>query len=967
MPEQSVTKCLGLVTQYNPLSVGVGGLIQADNAVIRRENTIENRRGYQEYGTLSEEPKQLLEYRGKVLAHGASTIFADNGSGTFNAYDGQFEEPSDLVTTGNTTNASTTISNLGTITSIKLGQIVTGSGIADGTYVTAISGISITISQAATATASNVTLTFTSRRVYEALADSNCYVTTSDGVIVLQDVVQPITFTADTSSGTNTLLNVSSTNNIAVGKLIQGTGIPVSTYIAGISGTTITMTNNASASNVGVTVTATSSYRMAGAPRALGPQLALVTGGSTFATGVNVAYRTIIQRIDQNGNVIVGYPSERAWIANTAVVARNIQLINHLPDDARATDVLQVYRTRTATGTTDTAGDEEGLVYQETLDQADINLGTLTVVDSVVDELIGATIYTAPSQEGISQGNSKPPLAKDIALFKDHMFYGNTETAHILFVNLISTTNLYNGGSYGRAVIIAGTTYTSAAAENTGTGAFAATSTGVAATDIDNTARSLVRVINAYASNTSVYAYYLTTPDTLPGQIAIEARQAGGNAFTIQVGVSATAGDFFPAPPVSPATNTESTSSNQVKRNGLYVSKPSQKEAVPALNYFNVGPSNTDILRNPALRDSVIVIKEEGIYRLNGETIQSFNITPLDLTVFCRAINSVAVLANNVFMLSNQGVVAVNDTGVEVISRAIEPSVLPLLTYPNVSTYTVGIAYESERQYILSTVGSANDTGPTQSFVYNIFTKAWTRWPFGIVAGVVETQQDKLFFTRQNIAKVYRERKSFTNDDYADPEVAITITAISGDDVDFTISGSTPVEGWVISQNNTLIKISSLVTITGGYRATMANTPPAAWTTGAATAFPGIVMEIEWDAYTSGEPGYLKQLQDFKVLTDNVSTFTTASSLFATFKTDLSTTQEDVEIMSDAQGWGSSPWGSFPWGGVSQTYAFRTWPPQAKSYFRVANFGVIHQNAKERCSISGYSTTIVPVSERTNK
>lgn len=965
MAEQSVTKCAGLVTQNNPLEVVAGALVQADNAVVRREDVVENRRGYEEYADTSDEVKQILGYNDRVLYQADTEISADNGSGTFNEYIGTFSEPTDVVTTGTTAASSTSITAIADAENIKLGQIVIGTGIPDNTFVTAIAGTAITISQAATASAT-VTITFKSKKIYFQEANSNVYVTTTSGVKVLQDVAPPRVTTGDINSN-NQLTNLASTVGIVAGLGISGANIPANTYVASISGSTVTMSANATATTVGITVTFTSRDREAGAPRALGPAVALTGASGFLATAFNVAYRIVIQRIDQNDNVLNGYPSERVWIGNNSGGSRNVIITAYLGADVVAGDILQVYRTpQASSGTLDTAGDEEGLVYQQTLTQANILTGSVSITDSVVDGLIGATIYTAPSQQGIAQGNEEPPLAKDIALFKNHMFYANTETKHVLYVNLVGTTNLYNAAAYGRTVIIAGTTYTSAAAENAATGAFLVVSTGAPATDIDTTARSLIRIINTYATNTSVYAYYLTTPDTLPGQIVIIARDPGGSAFTIQVGASASAADFFPQPPTSPNTATESTSSNQVQRNGLSVSKVNEIEAVPGLNSFLVGPANDEILRIAPLRDSLIIIKEDGVYRLTGESIQSFNITPLDLTVFCKAVNSVVVLANNVIMLSNQGVVAISDTGVEVISRRIEPQLLPLLTYANISTYTTGISYESERQYILSTIGSAADTRATQSFIYNIFTRAWTRWTFAPSAGLVERSMDKLFFATATNQKIYIERKSFTNEDYADPEYDITINSISGDVVNFTLGSATPVAGWVIKQGATQLKIISIAQNGSDWNATMASTPPASWVAGAAEILPAISFEIEWDAYTSGLPGYMKQLRMLKILTDNIALNNTVTSLFATFRTDLSTNQESVEINSNQEGWGDA-WGDIQWGGLSETFSYPTWPPKLKSYFRVANFGVIHQNALERCSVSGFATTFETISERTNR
>lgn len=66
------------------------------------------------------------------------------------------------------------------------------------------------------------------------------------------------TFTADTTSGSAVLSNVSSITNAYVGQAISGTGIPAGARIQSIdSATQITMTGNATANGTGVTVTFT--------------------------------------------------------------------------------------------------------------------------------------------------------------------------------------------------------------------------------------------------------------------------------------------------------------------------------------------------------------------------------------------------------------------------------------------------------------------------------------------------------------------------------------------------------------------------------------------------------------------------------------------------------------------------------------------------------------------------------------
>jgi len=63
------------------------------------------------------------------------------------------------------------------------------------------------------------------------------------------------TFTADTASGVNTLLNVSaSVGAVAIGQRVEGVGIPPGTFIQSGSGASWVMTDKATANGTGVTL-----------------------------------------------------------------------------------------------------------------------------------------------------------------------------------------------------------------------------------------------------------------------------------------------------------------------------------------------------------------------------------------------------------------------------------------------------------------------------------------------------------------------------------------------------------------------------------------------------------------------------------------------------------------------------------------------------------------------------------------
>lgn len=824
--QDKITKCLGLVSVYNALTVAQGALRKARNCVSRRKDILEPRRGNRLYGTLASDVTQLLTYSNRLLVHRGTALEYDNGSGTFAAYSGSYSAPSGAK-----------------------------------------------------------------MRSLEAF--SNLFTTTASGVQVFSN-------------------------------------------ITGTAG------------------------RLAGAPRALDPSFSLSGSAGFLLNGNQCAYRATIVRTDTNANVITGYPSQRLWVTNTAGGARDVSLTMFLPQEARAGDVIQFYRTAQFVGTSDDiSADEMGLIYQVELTSANITAGSITFTDSVVDELRGQTLYTSPSQEGLGQANERPPVCKDMTLYKsNYMLYANCQTPQRLFVTLVGA-----GSLTGKSVTLGGVTYNFGATEilsGVGSPQVRVSATGVAAVDIDLTARSFVRVINRFASNTTVNAFYDSGPSDLPGRIFLQEKGLGASAFTIQASDTAISGMFFPAPPVG-TTNAKSTSTNAVQKNAVYFSKSQQPEHVPLLNYLFVGPSNKEILRIVALKDSAIVIKEEGIYRITGETPQSFSVVPVDLTVFCRAASSVAVLSNQVYMLSNQGIVAISESDVQVVSWDIEPEITPLLSLANISTLTFGCAYESERSYLLSTVSSSADTEPVQTLCYNTSTRVWSIHDFAYQAAIVESSSDRLFFSPPNSTEVLTERKTFSDADYADPEIAIEIEAINGAKIDI-VANPAPQLGWVVEQGGTELVIESILNIPGGYRVTLVSTAPDSWTVGAATLYPSVGMEIEWHGWTFQQPDMLKQVRQVAILTDDLGS-NSVSSLVATFRSNFDDELSEVTMQAPKAGWGSA-WGTTPWGGGTDALGYPTYVPMNKQYCTRLNVGVKHRNAREKLSIAGLALSFEVASER---
>lgn len=201
--------------------------------------------------------------------------------------------------------------------------------------------------------------------------------------------------------------------------------------------------------------------------------------------------------------------------------------------------------------------------------------------------------------------------------------------------------------------------------------------------------------------------------------------------------------------------------------NRLYFSKLQQPDAVPLTNYIDIGPKNKAIQRILPLKDSLIVIKEEGLYRVSG-IVPDIIDTGFDFSNLVQAPDTAVVLNNQVFVFTTQGVATVTENGATVASRFIENKLIPLTLYNNFKFASFGVSYESDRAYLLFVPTTSTDTVATQCWRYNTFTQAWTRWNKPAACANVNIKTNKLYWGNDDINEIEEERKSFDRLDFAD-------------------------------------------------------------------------------------------------------------------------------------------------------------------------------------------------------
>lgn len=703
------------------------------------------------------------------------------------------------------------------------------------------------------------------------------------------------------------------------------------------------------------------------------------------------AYLSEIITTLQNEPISVIPAAVTYFIDNVAVTTTvNVSVSLGIPEEIIAAGInqyfLQIYRTDYIQAiNTDVLQDlspseEYKLAYEAFPTSTELMNGTMEFIDITPQSLLGANLYTNPSTgEGILQANEKPPLAKDIARFKNVVFYANTKTLHKKIVSLLGVQNLIDSMETHKLEITNGTDtsiYTFVKGEyettsilinqsgalldgkyfilysaydktkyyfkysvdptmpvipvamdgitvgiyfdvtdtipmlvdrtinainvynadftafpdvapntfivqnsefgmatdaNQGTTTFITTvlTQGVgedaankqillsqalsAAVAIEETARSLVSVVNRDAGS-PVTAYYLSSVTESPGKMLFEAKTLSSDTFYIvpnteTLGVSfnpdlTVDGKIIDIQPIgltqaeittdtphgltnqdtvvlaftqstpeingvytitvtapnkfvilqgitmgatgssmSPVglyqnTVTAEKSDNEVKINRVYFSKLQQPEAVPLINYLDVGDSDKQILRIYPLRDSLFVFKEEGLYRISGE-VSPFSLALFDSSCLLTAPDSLGVTSNKIFGFTKQGISTVSEAGVDIASRPIDTEILKLGSnnYPSFKTATWGLGYESDNSYLVWTIKNTSDTEAQICYRYSSLTGSWTTYDKSNQCGIVKIKEDKLFLGVTDTNYIEEERKTFTRLDYADREFDKQLTA----------------------------------------------------------------------------------------------------------------------------------------------------------------------------------------------
>lgn len=672
----------------------------------------------------------------------------------------------------------------------------------------------------------------------------------------------------------------------------------------------------------------TATPRLSGVPGALDLQGVLAGAGNVVVNNSQVGYQVLFGYIDANNNLILGAPSEFLFITNTSGTTQNVTLTISIPSGLTTQYFVQIYRTANTNSATVPPGNNFQLAIEHQLTAGEIAAHSVTITDTVPDSLLGAFIYTADGQP-VNFPNDVPPLTLDLTTFGGMTFYVNYATIQSLDITLDSV-GAPNGLQVGDTVSITDTggpttyTYTGAGANNAAARQFKIDTSGTIAQNIDATARNLVAMINQDPSNSLFYAYYITGENILPGAITLKAR----NLQQVQFYINSSRQTCWT--PAIPAAGQTYISSNNSRPNGFLVSKVNQPEAVPlAFEYLlQAGETNIIIYRAIALQDAVYMFTSGGIFRVTGSDPTALQTLLFDSSALIEGLNTPAVLNNSIYYFSVQGICSVSSGGNQIMSRNIERDLLEISELPNFISLAYGIAYESDRAYFLFTNNDTTTTSVVQEYRYNWITQTYTLWTRSSTSAIVNKTIDRLFMA-DSAGHVYKERKTFTETDYADQSYSVTINSIGTGS--FTMASVANIlTNDVIEQTTAGIVTRTQVTDVNSLTNVVLVVSTDHFVTGAATNYRSIPTAITFCPIHGGFAEYVKKWTSWQFMFSNAN----FNTLTVTMQSDWSVgaeTQILVPVISG--GWGTIAWGTFPWGvSTIAPQLIPAWPTKNTTY-----------------------------------
>ncbi len=653
-----------------------------------------------------------------------------------------------------------------------------------------------------------------------------------------------------------------------------------------------------------VTVTFPQSFNTELAP---GDTFHLEPGEANFPAG-DYTVATVI-----TGGYQFTYTSAGATASNTVpqdfnTGPRPVAINVVTPWYARIGDSVEIYRSQPTALSTDVPDPDEYLTGEVYL----LSTSGFTYGDATPLDVPNIPLYTNPADgEGAGQTNFQPPIYRDITNFNGQTYYSNTTDQQSIAMEMLGVGPI-NGVQDGDTISLSdGVTTRTYTFVNTITSSqqIKIISDGLPAYNIQQTTQNMITTLQSAGTAMSSFRLDIfnnSAVGEIPGKFIFRRNDWGGQ-FTVTVSRPASWTPAFKA-------GTTLNSSNNRQPNGLQFSKLGQAEAIPPVNFLSVGVSNYFIQRIFGLRNALIICKAgDGIWSYNGSTL--LQISNANIV----APNSACVCFNKVWVYTDQGYLSITDTGgVTIISRPIETVINANRQKFLAQTFSqaFAISYETERRIMFyQPVDDGLGNPVLKAFCYSFATDAWTMYNAPALCGVVGIDVKLylgFFDTTFSSGRITQERKSYTIEDIADGNYAVSITAVilnpsGGPDI-VELDTPLPQRGDGLVQGIWRTKIVAHRTDLGPFHYEVLEQIP--WTVGSFNAAVYQAYNVEIQFLPIGN------LFDSKVLSRLTAIYKPQSYANAFGLTTVTTDQSqwELQIPTPSYGFGYTPFGSGSFG-----------------------------------------------------
>lgn len=463
MSQRSNTlKAAGLYTYISEHLAPEGSQSIADNVNIDERGVITPRRGFNDYGQSvdldSTRIKQLMDYKGRIIRHYNDVLEFENASQTFTAFDGSYTETETGLRIkfqemlGNL--YFTTDDGIKKISAKSATEFTSDSGYIVNAGVTKAVDLRGKVSPDANGflppqskVAYKVVFGYTDKNNILLLGSPSArYVLSNTSKDIVTNEQIEITF--DDASAANYL-----------GKYWLLDSLNNKYYIWYSDGTTSEPQDGDTLNRLGIEIiidgTDDDQQVAAKTANTLSSQL------TEFTIDLDFVNSKIILDSTEEGNLedategtlsaeITLLVSLQGNVAEGTFANTQIEFI--IPEGVTTDYFYQIYRTsyvEVSPGLTledIDPGEDCNLVYESAV--VDPPGTTVTITDITPESFrdTGTPLYNNPiSGEGILQANERPPIAKDLALFQNSMFYANTKTFHRSELTLVSIDDYVSG------------------------------------------------------------------------------------------------------------------------------------------------------------------------------------------------------------------------------------------------------------------------------------------------------------------------------------------------------------------------------------------------------------------------------------------------------------------------------------------------------------------------------------------